>query len=96
MRSLTRYVATLVLATNLAVMGGCGAAATAGKDNSPGTSPKLASSTGSTAGSSSQGGLPQGSESVKLDPADFSRGALLATSIPSTSIPKEGSRSFPL
>jgi hypothetical protein len=72
MRSLTRYVATLALATNLAVVGGCGAAATAGKDNSPGTSPRGASSTGSTAGSSSQGGLPQGSESVKLDPADFS------------------------
>jgi hypothetical protein len=75
MRSLTSYVATLTLATSLAVMGGCGVAATAGKDNSTGTSPKPASSTASAAasvGSSSQGGLPQGSESVKLDPADFS------------------------
>jgi hypothetical protein len=75
-RSLRRYVATLALATSLlAVVGGCGVAATAGKDNSPGTSPKSASSTASSAasaGSSSQGGLPQGSESVKLDPLDFS------------------------
>jgi hypothetical protein len=71
-RSLRRYVATLTLATSLAVMGGCGAAATAGKDNSTGTAPKPASSTASTTGSGSQGGLPQGSESVKLDPADFS------------------------
>jgi hypothetical protein len=75
MRSLRRYVATLALATSLAVMGGCGVAATAGKDNSTGTSPKTASSTASaaaSAGSSSQGGLPQGSEPVKLDPLDFS------------------------
>ena len=75
MRSLTSYVATLALATSLAVMGGCGVAATAGKDNSTGTSPKPASSTASaaaSAGSSSQGGLPQGSEPVKLDPLDFS------------------------
>jgi hypothetical protein len=71
-RSLRRYVATLALATSLAVVGGCGAAATAGKDSSPGTSPKPASSTASTAGSSSQRSLPQGSEAVKLDPADFS------------------------
>jgi hypothetical protein len=74
-RSLRRYVATLTLATSLAVMGGCGAAATAGKDNSTGTSPKPASSTASSAasgGSGSQGGLPQGSEPVMLDPADFS------------------------
>jgi hypothetical protein len=75
-RSLRRYVATLTLATSLAVMGGCGAAATAGKDNSTGTSPKPASSTASTSaasgGSGSQGGLPQGSESVKLEPVDFS------------------------
>jgi hypothetical protein len=74
-RSLARYVATLALATSLAVVGGCGAAATAGKDNSPLTSPKPASSTasnGASAGSSSQGGLPRGSESVKLDPVDFS------------------------
>jgi hypothetical protein len=75
-RSLTRYVATLTLATSLAVMGGCGAVATAGKDNSTGTWPKPASSTASTSaasgGSGSQGGLPQGSESVKLEPVDFS------------------------
>jgi hypothetical protein len=74
-RSLRRYVATLALATSLAVVGGCGVAATAEKDNSPGTSPKPASSTAlsaASAGSSSQGSLPQGSESVKLDPVDFS------------------------
>src|SRR5918994_48863 len=75
-RSLRRYVATLTLATSLAVMGGCGAAAKEGKDNSTGTSPKPASSTASTSaasgGSGSQGGLPQGSESVKLEPVDFS------------------------
>jgi len=70
-----RYVATLALAASLAVVGACGAVATAGEDKNPGTSPKAASSTASTAAaarSTSQGGLPQGSESVKLDPADFS------------------------
>jgi hypothetical protein len=74
-RPLTHYVAILALAVSLAVVGACGAYATAGKDKSPGTSTKAASSTASTAaaaGSSSQGGLPQGSEAVKLDPADFS------------------------
>jgi hypothetical protein len=74
-RPLARCVATLALAASLAVMGACGAVATAEKDKSPGTSPKAASSTTSSAGaarSSSQGGLPRGSESVKLDPADFS------------------------
>jgi len=74
-RYLRRYVAALALATSLAVMGGCGAAATAGKDNSPATSPKPASSTASSAasgGSGSQRGLPQGSESVRLEPVDFS------------------------
>jgi hypothetical protein len=72
MRSLTSYVATLALATSLAMVGACGPAATAGKDNSTGTAPKPASSTASTTGSGSQGGLPQGSESVKLEPVDFS------------------------
>ena len=74
-RPLMRYVATLALAASLAVVGACGAVATAGEDKNPGTSPKEASSTASTAaaaGSSSQGGLPQGSESVKLNAADFS------------------------
>src|SRR5215218_1547879 len=74
-RPLMRYVATLALAASLAVVGACGAVATAGEDKNPGTSPKAASSTASTAAaarSTSQGGLPQGSESVKLDPADFS------------------------
>ncbi len=73
-RSLRRYVATLALAMSLAVVGACGAIATAEKDKSPATSPKPASSTVSTAaeaGSGNQGGLPQGSESIKLDPADF-------------------------
>jgi hypothetical protein len=74
-RSLMRCVATLALAASLAVMGACGAVATAGKDKSPGKSTGAASSTASTAaaaGSSSQRGLPQGSESVNLDPANFS------------------------
>ena len=74
-RSLMRCVATLALAASLAVMGACGAVATAGKDESPGKSTGAASSTASTAaaaGSSSQRGLPQGSESVNLDPANFS------------------------
>ena len=74
-RSLTRGVATLALAASLAVGGACGVVATAGEDKIPGTSTKAASSTASTAaapGSDSQGGLPQGSEPVKLDPADFS------------------------
>jgi hypothetical protein len=74
-RSLTRDVAILALATSLAVVGACGAAPTAGKDKSPGAAPKPASSKASTAafsGSSGEGGLPQGSESVKLAPADFS------------------------
>jgi hypothetical protein len=74
-RPLARCVATLALATSLALVGACGTVAAAGKDKSPGTSTKAASSTTAAAvaaGSSSQGGLPQGSESVKLDPANFS------------------------
>jgi len=74
-RPLMRGVAALALATTLAVAGACGASSTtekasAAKDESPGKSTKAANSTAS--GSSSRGGLPQGSEPVKLDPADFS------------------------
>jgi hypothetical protein len=73
---LVRGVAALVLVAGLAVVGAYGADTTAVNDRSPGMSTKAASSTASTAvaaGSSSQGGgLPQGSEPVKLDPADFS------------------------
>jgi hypothetical protein len=57
------------------VVGACGALATAGEDKSHETSKKAARSLASpaaAAGSSSQGGLPQGSESVRLNPADFS------------------------
>jgi hypothetical protein len=74
-RSLMRCVATLALAASLVVVGACGAVVTAGKDRSPGTSTGAASSmdpSAAAAGSSSQGSLPQGGESVKLDPADFS------------------------
>jgi hypothetical protein len=56
-------------------MDACGPVATAGDDKNFGTSAPGARSTASTAaatGSSSQGGLPRGSESVKLDPANFS------------------------
>jgi hypothetical protein len=72
---LMRGVAALALATTLAVAGACGASSTtemasAAKDESPGKSTKAANSTDS--GSSSRGDLPQGSEPVKLDPADFS------------------------
>ena len=79
-RPLLRGVATLALAMSLAVAGACGAntmaeKASAANDKSPGKSTKTANSTASTAaasGSSSRAGLPQGSEPVKLDPADFS------------------------
>jgi hypothetical protein len=68
-----RCLATLVLAASLAVVGACGPVATAERDGSPGTSAGGASSTTSTPeGSSGHGSLPQGGESVKLDPADFS------------------------
>ena len=67
-----RLLATALLGIGLSaalVISGCGAnltakKATAQKDKGPEAS--------TAAGSSSQGGLPQGSESVKLDPADFS------------------------
>jgi hypothetical protein len=74
MSPLKRGVAALALATSLAVVGACGAVATAGKDRSAETSTTAASSVASAAaaaGSSSQGGLPQGSEPVELDPANF-------------------------
>jgi hypothetical protein len=70
-KALTSGTAALTLAACMAVVAGCGAGTTAGGNESPETSTKEASSTTAT-GSSSQGGLPQGSESVKLDPADFS------------------------
>jgi hypothetical protein len=54
------------------VTSACGADATAGKGKNPGASTRAASSTTSTAAEpGSRGGLPQGSEPVKLDPADF-------------------------
>jgi hypothetical protein len=79
-RPLMRGVAALALAMSLAVAGACGAntmaeRASAANDESPGKSTKTANSTASTAaasGSSNRAGLPQGSEPVKLDPADFS------------------------
>ncbi len=66
-----RLLATALLGIGLSaalVISGCGANATTGKatsekDKSP--------ETAIAAASSSQGGLPQGSEPVKLDPADF-------------------------
>jgi hypothetical protein len=73
-RPLMRGVAALALAMSLAVAGACGASTTAekasaAKDESPGKSTKAASSTAAASGG---GGMPQGSEPVKLDPADFS------------------------
>jgi len=67
-----RLLATALLGIGLSAVlaiSGCGADATTGKatsekDKSP--------ETATAAVSSSQGGLPQGSEPVKLDPADFS------------------------
>ena len=56
------------------VTSGCGTGATADKNKNQGASKGGASSTKMAAAasmSSSQGGLPQGSETVKLDPADF-------------------------
>ena len=76
-RLLARALLGIGLSAALATSG-CGADATMGKataekDKSPGASAESAGSTASTAAvSSSQGGLPQGSEPVKLDPADFS------------------------
>ncbi len=72
-----RLLATALLGIGLSaalVTSACGTDATAGKDKSPGTSTTAASSTKSAAaasGSGSRGDLPQGSEPVKLDPADF-------------------------
>jgi hypothetical protein len=75
-RPLMRGVAALALAMSLAVAGGCGASTTAekasaAKDKSPGRSTKAANSTAVASGSGSREGMPQGSEPVKLDPADF-------------------------
>jgi hypothetical protein len=79
-RPLMRGVAALALVASLAVVGACGAnttaeKATAAPDQSTEKSTREASSTASTAAaseSSNQEGLPQGSEPVKLDPANFS------------------------
>jgi hypothetical protein len=76
-RPLMRGVAALALAMSLAMAGACGAGTTAekasaAKDQSPGRSARAASSTAAASGSGSRGGMPQGSEPVKLDPADFS------------------------
>jgi hypothetical protein len=76
-RPLMRGVAPLALAMSLAVAGACGAGTTVekasvAKDQSPGRSARAASSTAAASGSGSRGGMPQGSEPVKLDPADFS------------------------
>jgi hypothetical protein len=70
--TLLRGVAALALAVSLAVAGACGASTTAAKDKSPASSTKAATSTAEASGSGSRGGMPQGSEPVKLDPADFS------------------------
>ena len=69
--TLLRGVAALALAVSLAVAGACGASTTAAKDKSPASSTK-ATSTAEASGSGSRGGMPRGSEPVKLDPADFS------------------------
>ena len=74
-RPLMRGIAAIALTMSLAVAGACGAGTTeakasAVKDQSPGRPARAASST--AAGSGSRGGMPQGSEPVKLDPADFS------------------------
>ena len=74
-RPLMRGVAVIALTMSLAVAGACGAGTTeekasAVKDQSPGRPARAASST--AAGSGSREGMPQGSEPVKLDPADFS------------------------
>jgi hypothetical protein len=74
-RPLMRGIAAIALTMSLAVAGACGAGTTeekasAVKDQSPGRPARAASST--AAGSGSREGMPQGSEPVKLDPADFS------------------------
>jgi hypothetical protein len=65
-RPLMRGVVALALAVGLALVGACGTSTTAEKGESPG------STTGEASGSGGRGGMPQGSEPVKLDPADFS------------------------
>src|SRR5918998_4796426 len=74
-RPLMRGIAALALTMSLTVAGACGASTTeekasAAKDQSPGRPARAASPT--AAGSGGRGGMPQGSEPVKLDPADFS------------------------
>ena len=67
-RTLATALVGLCLSATL-VTTACGANATAGKDENHGTSKGTAST--AAAASGGQGGLPQGSEPVKLDPADF-------------------------
>ncbi len=63
--------ALLVVCLSAALLtSACGANATSGKDKNHGTPGGGANSAAAESGS--QGGLPQGSEPVKLDPADFS------------------------
>lgn len=73
-RLLTMALLGIVLSAALATSA-CGTGTTANKGQGSGTSSTTASSTKSAAadsGASIQRGLPQGSEPVKLDPADFS------------------------
>ncbi len=67
--TLARGAMALALLAGVVAMGACSPDASAGKDERSGT-PAKASST--TAAPSNQQSLPQGSEPVKLDPADFS------------------------
>jgi hypothetical protein len=69
-RPLMRGVVALALAVSLAVAGACGTGTTTEKG--PGRSTTASSSTGEASGSGGRGGMPQGSEPVKLDPDDFS------------------------
>ncbi len=69
-RPLMRGVVALALAVSLAVAGACGTSTTTEKG--PGSSTTAASSTGEASGPGGRGGMPQGSEPVRLDPDDFS------------------------
>ena len=69
-RPLMRGVVALALVVSLAVAGACGTSTTTEKG--PGRSTTASSSTGEASGSGGRGGMPQGSEPVKLDPDDFS------------------------
>jgi hypothetical protein len=69
-RLLMRGVVALALAVSLAGAGACGPSTTTEKG--PGSSTTASSSTGEASGSGGRGGMPQGSEPVKLDPDNFS------------------------